>query len=53
MKKYLFLAAALTVMGCGMTSYSNDAEDIIEQNEQAPKVTKLVFTEANTSEWRF
>ena len=52
MKKYLFLAAALTVMGCGMTSCSNDAEDIIEQNEQAPKVTKLVFTVANDAETR-
>ena len=52
MKKYLFLAAALTVMGCGMTSCSSDAEDVIEQNEQAPKLTKLVFTVAQDAETR-
>lgn len=52
MKKYLFLAAALTVMGCGMTSCSNDAEDVIEQNEQTPKVTKLVFTVSQDAETR-
>lgn len=51
MKKYL-LAAALTVMGCGMTSCSNDAEDVIEQNEQAQKVTKLVFTVAQEAQTR-
>lgn len=52
MKKYLFLAAALTVMGCGMTSCSNNAEDVIEQNEPAPKVTKLVFTVAKDAQTR-
>lgn len=52
MKKYLFLATALTVMGCGMTSCSSDAEDVIEQNEQAPKLTKLVFTVAQDAETR-
>ncbi len=52
MKKYLFLAAALTVMGCGMSSCSNNAEDVIEQNEQAPEVTKLVFTVAQGAETR-
>ena len=52
MKKYLFLAAALTVMGCGMTSCSDDVEDVIEQNEQAPKLTKLVFTVAQDAETR-
>lgn len=52
MKKYIFLAAALTVMGCGMTSCSNNAEDVIEQNEQAPKVTKLVFTVAKDAQTR-
>lgn len=51
MKKYL-LAAALTVMGCGMTSCSNDAEDVIEQNEQGQKVTKLVFTVAQEAQTR-
>lgn len=52
MKKYLFLAAALTVMGCGMTSCSKDAENVIEQNEQAQKVTKLVFTVAQEAQTR-
>lgn len=51
MKKYIFLAAALTVMGCGMTSCSNEA-DAVEQNVQTPKVTKLVFTVAKDAQTR-
>ena len=45
MKKFLFLAAALIAMGCGMNSCSNEV-DVTEQTEQAPKLTKLVFTVA-------
>lgn len=51
MKKYIFLAAALIVMGCGMTSCSNEA-DTVEQNVQEPKVTKLVFNVANDAQTR-
>lgn len=51
MKKYLFLAAALIAMGCGMTSCSNEV-DVTEQTEQAPKLTKLVFTVAQEPQTR-
>lgn len=51
MKKYLFLAAALIAMGCGMSSCSNEV-DVTEQTEQAPKLTKLVFTVAQDAETR-
>lgn len=51
MKKYLFLAAALIAMGCGMSSCSNEL-DVTEKTEQAPKLTKLVFTVAQNAQTR-
>lgn len=51
MKKYIFLAAALMAMGCGMSSCSNEA-DVTEQTEQTPKLTKLTFTVAQDAETR-
>lgn len=51
MKKYLFFAAALIAMGCGMSSCSNEAE-VTEKTEQAPKLTKLVFTVAQDAQTR-
>lgn len=42
MKKYIFLAAALMMMGMGMSSCSND--DVINEVEQAPKMVQLTLT---------
>lgn len=41
MKKYIFMAAALMMMGMGMSSCSN--EDVINEVEQAPKKVQLTF----------
>lgn len=38
-------------MGCGMSSCSNEV-DVTEKTEQAPKLTKLVFTVAQDAETR-
>lgn len=42
MKKYIFMAAALMMMGMGMSSCSNDDE--ITEVEQAPKKVQLTLT---------
>ena len=41
MKKYIFMAAALMMMGMGMSSCSND--DVINEVEQAPKKVQLTL----------
>lgn len=51
MKKFLFLAAALIAMGCGISSCSNEAE-LTKQTEQTPKLTKLTFTVAQDAQTR-
>lgn len=42
MKKYIFMAAALMMMGMGMSSCSN--EDVITEVEQAPEKVQLTLT---------